>query len=155
MARPLQKKKNKSSLPRVRQKPKSKRVNIKGNPIVAANWYFPSPLFRSSLFLPQHAQLLVPVLTTVTTQGPIPHPLPKLPAPRPQLKTKRPHRRHGSQGCTARGGEEGQWISYPLLPDAEDVGNRRSEGCAGSEDWCDCQCGTRCISATSGAESVE
>ena len=39
MARPLQKKKNKSSLPRVRQKPKSKRLNIKSNPIVAANWY--------------------------------------------------------------------------------------------------------------------
>ena len=38
MARPLQKKKNKSSLPRVRQKPKSKAVNIKSNPIVAANW---------------------------------------------------------------------------------------------------------------------
>ncbi|KAK4693002.1 nucleolar protein 16, partial [Lecanoromycetidae sp. Uapishka_2] len=38
MARPLQKKKNKSSLPRVRQKPKSKRINIKSNPIVAANW---------------------------------------------------------------------------------------------------------------------
>lgn len=61
----------------------------------------------SSPFPPQHTQLLVPVLTTITTQGPIPHPLPKLPAPRPQLKTKRPHRRHGSEGCTARGGEEG------------------------------------------------
>ena len=38
MARPLQKKKNKSSLPRVRQKPKSKAVSIKSNPIVAAHW---------------------------------------------------------------------------------------------------------------------
>lgn len=38
MARPLQKKKNKSSLPRVRQKPKSKAVNIKSNPLVAAHW---------------------------------------------------------------------------------------------------------------------
>ncbi|KAL9130548.1 MAG: hypothetical protein Q9175_007000 [Cornicularia normoerica] len=38
MARPLQKKKNKSSLHRVRQKPKSKHINIKSNPIVAANW---------------------------------------------------------------------------------------------------------------------
>jgi len=38
MARPLQKKKNKSSLPRVRQKPKSKRISIKSNPIVAAAW---------------------------------------------------------------------------------------------------------------------
>ena len=38
MARPLQKKKNKSSLPRVRQKTKSKRINIKSNPIIAANW---------------------------------------------------------------------------------------------------------------------
>ena len=38
MTRPLQKKKNKSSLPRVRQKPKSKAVNIKSNPIVAAHW---------------------------------------------------------------------------------------------------------------------
>ena len=44
MARPLQKKKNKSSLPRVRQKPKSKKLlNIKSNPIVAANWYVKSP----------------------------------------------------------------------------------------------------------------
>ena len=39
MARPLQKKKNKSSLNRVRRKPKSKRINIKSNPIVAAKWY--------------------------------------------------------------------------------------------------------------------
>lgn len=38
MARPLQKKKNKSSLHRVRQKSKSKHINIKSNPIVAANW---------------------------------------------------------------------------------------------------------------------
>ncbi|CAD6588777.1 MAG: Nucleolar protein 16 [Alectoria sarmentosa] len=38
MARPLQKKKNRSSLHRVRQKPKSKHVNVKSNPIVAANW---------------------------------------------------------------------------------------------------------------------
>lgn len=43
MARPLQKKKNKSSLHRVRQKPKSKRINIKSNPIVAANWYYALP----------------------------------------------------------------------------------------------------------------
>ncbi|KAL2038208.1 hypothetical protein N7G274_009156 [Stereocaulon virgatum] len=38
MARPLQKKKNKSSLPRVRQKAKSKHINIRSDPIVAANW---------------------------------------------------------------------------------------------------------------------
>ena len=47
MGRVLQKKKNRSSIPKVKQKPKSKRVNPLGNPIIAANWYinFPSPLF--------------------------------------------------------------------------------------------------------------
>lgn len=43
MGRELQKKKNRSSIPKVRHKPKSKKLNIKGNPIVAANW-FASPL---------------------------------------------------------------------------------------------------------------
>ena len=38
MARPRQKKKNKSPLPRIRQKPNSKRINIQSNPIVAASW---------------------------------------------------------------------------------------------------------------------
>jgi len=38
MGRELQKKKNKSSTPRVRQKPKSKHLNIKGNAIVKKNW---------------------------------------------------------------------------------------------------------------------
>ena len=52
MTRPLQKKKNKSSLPRIRQKPKSKRINIKSNPIVAANWYIKKPLIFPSSFTP-------------------------------------------------------------------------------------------------------
>lgn len=34
----LQKKKNRSSNPKVRQKPKSKKLNLRANPIVAANW---------------------------------------------------------------------------------------------------------------------
>ncbi|KAH0545162.1 hypothetical protein FGG08_000774 [Glutinoglossum americanum] len=38
MGRELQKKKNRSSNPRVKRKPKSRRVNVLGNPIVAANW---------------------------------------------------------------------------------------------------------------------
>jgi len=38
MGRELQKKKNRSSLNKVKQKPKSKRVNVLGNPIIAANW---------------------------------------------------------------------------------------------------------------------
>ncbi|KAH0551008.1 hypothetical protein GP486_007631 [Trichoglossum hirsutum] len=38
MGRELQKKKNRSSNPRVKRKAKSKRVNILGNPIIAANW---------------------------------------------------------------------------------------------------------------------
>ncbi|KAI4164317.1 MAG: hypothetical protein LQ342_001963 [Letrouitia transgressa] len=38
MGRELQKKKDKSSIPKVKQKPKNKRLNIKSNPIVAANW---------------------------------------------------------------------------------------------------------------------
>lgn len=45
MGRELQKKKNRSSIPKVRHKPKSKKVNIKGNPIVAANWFAPHPSF--------------------------------------------------------------------------------------------------------------
>ncbi|KAL8757117.1 MAG: hypothetical protein Q9184_004299 [Pyrenodesmia sp. 2 TL-2023] len=38
MGRELQKKKNRSSNPKVKQKPKSKKLNLKSNPIVAANW---------------------------------------------------------------------------------------------------------------------
>ena len=39
MGRELQKKKNKSSIPRVRQRPKSKKLNtIRSNAVVAANW---------------------------------------------------------------------------------------------------------------------
>ncbi|KAI9759791.1 MAG: hypothetical protein M4579_002090 [Chaenotheca gracillima] len=38
MGRELQKKKNKSSISRVRQKPKSKKVAIKSSPLIAANW---------------------------------------------------------------------------------------------------------------------
>ncbi|KAN0103185.1 60S ribosomal subunit biogenesis protein-like protein Nop16 [Hyaloscypha variabilis] len=38
MGRELQKKKKRSSIPKVRMKPKSKKVNPLGNPIIAANW---------------------------------------------------------------------------------------------------------------------
>ncbi|OBT85054.1 hypothetical protein VE02_07144 [Pseudogymnoascus sp. 03VT05] len=38
MGRELQKKKNRSSIPKVKHKPKSKRVNPLGNAIIAANW---------------------------------------------------------------------------------------------------------------------
>ncbi|KAI9835061.1 MAG: hypothetical protein M1819_002613 [Sarea resinae] len=38
MGRELQKKKNRSSIPKVRRKPKSKKLNVLGNPIIAANW---------------------------------------------------------------------------------------------------------------------
>ncbi|KAI9844697.1 MAG: Nucleolar protein 16 [Sclerophora amabilis] len=38
MGRELQKKKNRSSVNKVRHKPKSKKVHIKSNPIIAANW---------------------------------------------------------------------------------------------------------------------
>ncbi|KAL9122625.1 MAG: hypothetical protein Q9187_000816 [Circinaria calcarea] len=38
MGRDLQKKKNRSSTAKVRHKPKSKRINVRSNPIVAANW---------------------------------------------------------------------------------------------------------------------
>ncbi|KAL8919305.1 MAG: hypothetical protein Q9208_006870 [Pyrenodesmia sp. 3 TL-2023] len=41
MGRELQKKKNRSSNPKVKQKPKSKKLNLKSNPIVAANWSIP------------------------------------------------------------------------------------------------------------------
>lgn len=43
MGRELQKKKNKSSIPKRRHKPKSKK-KILANPIIAANWYFPVPI---------------------------------------------------------------------------------------------------------------
>ncbi|MCJ1366740.1 Nucleolar protein 16 [Acarospora aff. strigata] len=38
MGRELQKKKNRSSLPKVKRKPKSKKLNVRGNAIIAANW---------------------------------------------------------------------------------------------------------------------
>jgi len=44
MGRELQKKKRRSSQPKTKQKPKSKRVNNpRGNAIIAANWYIPPP----------------------------------------------------------------------------------------------------------------
>ena len=39
MGRELQKKKKRSSIAKIKMKPKSKRVNPLGNPIIAANWY--------------------------------------------------------------------------------------------------------------------
>jgi hypothetical protein len=50
MGRELQKKKKRSSIPKVRMKPKSKRVNPLGNAIIAANWYF-SPHISQSVFI--------------------------------------------------------------------------------------------------------
>jgi hypothetical protein len=50
MGRELQKKKKRSSIPKVRMKPKSKRVNPLGNAIIAANWYF-SPHFSQRVFI--------------------------------------------------------------------------------------------------------
>jgi hypothetical protein len=44
MGRELQKRKNRSSVPKIKLKPKSKRVNPLGNAIIAANWYAPSYL---------------------------------------------------------------------------------------------------------------
>ena len=38
MGRERQKKKNKSSFPKVKLKPKSKKLDIKGSHLVAANW---------------------------------------------------------------------------------------------------------------------
>ncbi len=43
MGRELQKKKKRSSIAKIKMKPKSKRVNPLGNPIIAANWYLPLP----------------------------------------------------------------------------------------------------------------
>jgi len=48
MGRELQKKKNRSSIPKVKHKPKSKRVNPLGNAIIAANWYDSRSQLRSS-----------------------------------------------------------------------------------------------------------
>ena len=39
MGRERQKKKNKSSIPKVRLKRKPRRVNPRSNPVIAANWY--------------------------------------------------------------------------------------------------------------------
>ncbi|KAI9853522.1 MAG: Nucleolar protein 16 [Vezdaea acicularis] len=39
MGRELQKKKRRSSIPKVRQKPKSKKLNLQANPTIAANWH--------------------------------------------------------------------------------------------------------------------
>jgi nucleolar protein 16 len=47
MGRELQKKKNRSSVPKIKLKPKSKRINPLGNAIIAANWYLPSPSART------------------------------------------------------------------------------------------------------------
>jgi hypothetical protein len=54
MGRELQKKKKRSSIPKIKMKPKSKRVNPLGNPIIAANWYFPTIPPRSLSSLSPH-----------------------------------------------------------------------------------------------------
>jgi Ribosome biogenesis protein Nop16 len=54
MGRELQKKKKRSSIPKIKMKPKSKRVNPLGNPIIAANWYVPP-------FPPDHCHLSPPI----------------------------------------------------------------------------------------------
>ncbi|KAI9813465.1 MAG: Nucleolar protein 16 [Pycnora praestabilis] len=51
MGRELQKKKNRSSVPKIKLKPKSKKVNVLGNPIIAAKW-------NQSLTLSQNYKLL-------------------------------------------------------------------------------------------------
>ncbi|KAL8906098.1 MAG: hypothetical protein Q9207_002230 [Kuettlingeria erythrocarpa] len=59
MGRELQKKKNRSSNPKVKQKPKSKKLNLRSNPIVAANWYFtcPVPLQQSQTLSQNYRRL--------------------------------------------------------------------------------------------------
>jgi hypothetical protein len=49
MGRELQKKKKRSSLPKVRQKKKSKKINVQSDPIVAANWYAQVKIYAVSL----------------------------------------------------------------------------------------------------------
>jgi len=53
MGRELQKKKNRSSIPKIKLKPKSKkRANPLGNPIIAANWQVTSELHLDSITTP-------------------------------------------------------------------------------------------------------
>jgi len=87
MGRELQKKKNRSSIPKIKLKPKSKkRTNPLGNPIIAANWYaFLSAFLEAFIYL-------------ITNQGLIQNPHPKLPPSRPHLTSQFPHRRHRSSG---------------------------------------------------------
>jgi len=53
MGRELQKKKLRSSIPKIKMKQKSKKVNPRGNAIIAANWYETSPqmAFQPKLLL--------------------------------------------------------------------------------------------------------
>jgi nucleolar protein 16 len=46
MGRELQKKKNRSSIAKVKHKPKPKRINVHGNPIIAANWFVYSQMLH-------------------------------------------------------------------------------------------------------------
>ncbi|KAL8993452.1 MAG: hypothetical protein Q9169_006339 [Polycauliona sp. 2 TL-2023] len=59
MGRELQKKKNKSSLNKVKHKPKSKKLNLQANPIVAKNWYVITNVPSSLILSFDHTEQLI------------------------------------------------------------------------------------------------
>lgn len=85
MGRELQKKKNRSSIPKVKHKPKSKRVNPLGNAIIAANWYVLRP--------PSYSQ----DLCSPYTQGLNPNSHPELHSSRPRFAPELCNRRYRNQ----------------------------------------------------------
>ena len=50
MGREREKRKNKSSFPKVKHKPKSKKLNLKGHPLIAQKWYCANLHIEPSIF---------------------------------------------------------------------------------------------------------
>lgn len=145
MGRELQKKKNKSSLPRVKHKPKSKKLNLKGNPVVAANWYFspispppPPPVSSSSFYFLYHLPLYLKARSpSHPPPGPL-NPTPSMKNTTDRLANSRDQKQTLSQnyrrlGLVSKlhsraGGVE--MSSSDLLPAARLSGEKRKDGLA-------------------------
>lgn len=114
MGRELQKKKNRSSIPKQtkRKNPRVHKVRPLGNALVAQNWYVPPPPRRSKFHIPGFNYKLIG-----KTQGQEANPRPELQASRARLTPQWPRRRSRNLACHCcrRRRPESCWCHSPGL----------------------------------------